>query len=68
MGILNTIMWVSLAACALLGVPFILIWWKEMDKWADDEHKRFKPIDAEEQERIVVKTSPKPTSGSTEQQ
>ncbi len=60
MDILNTVMWISLAACALLGVPFILIWWREMDKWADDEHKRFKPKTKNEPERIVLLSSSKP--------
>ena len=26
----------------LLGVPFVLIWWRIADRWADDEHKRFR--------------------------
>jgi hypothetical protein len=25
-----------------LGVPFVLIWWRVADRWADDEHKRFR--------------------------
>ncbi|MBK7403112.1 MAG: hypothetical protein IPJ41_00415 [Phycisphaerales bacterium] len=27
----------------LLGVPFVLIWWRIADRWADDKHKRFAP-------------------------
>lgn len=62
MGTLTIVMWISIAACALLGVPFILIWWREMDKWADDEHKRFKSSTNEPQERIVVSSTSKPKS------
>lgn len=29
----------------VLGVPFVLIWWRVADRWADDKHKRFKPRD-----------------------
>lgn len=29
----------------ILGTPFVLIWWKVADRWADDEHKRFKVKD-----------------------
>lgn len=27
----------------VVGVPFTLWWWKMADRWADTEHKRFKP-------------------------
>jgi hypothetical protein len=37
-----------------LGIPFTLMWWKEADKWADAEHKRFK-VKVDDRERIVVK-------------
>jgi len=30
------------AAVLVLGVPFVLVWWRIADRWADDEHKRFK--------------------------
>lgn len=26
----------------VLGVPFLLVWWKLADRWADEEHKRFR--------------------------
>jgi hypothetical protein len=25
-----------------LGIPFVLVWWRIADRWADDEHKRFR--------------------------
>lgn len=25
-----------------LGVPFVLLWWRVADRWADEEHKRFR--------------------------
>ena len=60
MGTITTVMWVSIAACVVLGVPFILIWWRDMDKWADDEQKRFKNKGADEPERIVLSSTGKP--------
>lgn len=35
------ILWAVVALA--LGTPFVLIWWKVADRWADEEHKRFKP-------------------------
>ncbi|MCL4740781.1 MAG: hypothetical protein KJZ54_01105 [Phycisphaerales bacterium] len=32
---------VTTVVVAVLGVPFILLWWKIADQWADEEHKRF---------------------------
>ncbi|MCW5775226.1 MAG: hypothetical protein KIS87_02095 [Phycisphaeraceae bacterium] len=32
---------VTTVVIAVLGVPFILLWWKIADQWADEEHKRF---------------------------
>jgi len=26
-----------------LTIPFLLLWWRAADRWADAEHKRFKP-------------------------
>ncbi len=73
MGTITTVMWISIGACVVLGVPFILIWWRDMDKWADDEHKRFKTKGTDEPERIVLSSSVKPqtpppqtTSNSTQ--
>jgi hypothetical protein len=37
----------------LLGVPFVLIWWRIADRWADEEHKRFKDRDAGEAPTVV---------------
>ncbi len=51
----TTLMWLLMAATVLVGIPFTLWWWKQADKWADAEHKRFKaPEDT--RERIVVRT------------
>lgn len=36
-------MWICIALCVVLGVPFTLLWWRDMDKWADAEHRKFKP-------------------------
>lgn len=52
-------MWISLIAIAVLGVPFILIWWRDMDRWADAEHKRFKPKERANDVVVVVKQPPK---------
>lgn len=41
--IVETVMWICIALCIVLGVPFTLLWWRDMDKWADAEHKKFKP-------------------------
>ncbi len=32
---------VTTVVIAVLGVPFILLWWKIADQWADEEHRRF---------------------------
>lgn len=43
----------------VIGIPFTLWWWKMADRWADAEHKRFKPkADAEPVDRVVIKTTP----------
>jgi hypothetical protein len=41
--IVETVMWICIALCIVLGVPFTLLWWRDMDKWADAEHRKFKP-------------------------
>jgi hypothetical protein len=41
-------MWISILWGLLTlvgGSAFVLIWWRLADKWADDEHKRFKTKD-----------------------
>jgi hypothetical protein len=54
-----TAAYVIMALCVILGVPFTLWWWREADKWADAEHKRFKPKeDASLKDAIVVKWDP----------
>ncbi|MGH7242259.1 MAG: hypothetical protein ACREJD_02440 [Phycisphaerales bacterium] len=50
-----TAMWVIMIGTAILGPPFVLWWWKFADKWADDEHKRFKPKSDAPVERVVVR-------------
>jgi hypothetical protein len=54
-------MWISLIAIGVLSVPFILIWWRDMDRWADAEHKRFKPRTQGPQDVVVVKQPQTPT-------
>ncbi len=40
----GAIIWAVVAL--VVGAPFVLVWWKIADQWADDEHKRFKAKDA----------------------
>lgn len=35
-----TEIFVTTVVIAVLGVPFILLWWKIADQWADEEHRR----------------------------
>lgn len=49
------VMWWTMIATAVLGVPFLLWWWRDADKWLADEHKRFK-VKPDPRERVVVKT------------
>lgn len=51
---LMTLMWIIMALVVLLGVPFTLWWWKQADKWANTENRRFK-VKPDTRERIVVK-------------
>jgi hypothetical protein len=39
----STLAVVIMVLVVVLGVPFTLWWWKIADRWASDEHKRFKP-------------------------
>ena len=48
------IMWIVMALVVVIGVPFTLWWWKQADKWADSEHKRFKEK-ADTRDKVVVK-------------
>ena len=52
---MGTFGWVVIGLILTLGVPFTLWWWKEADKWADKEHRRFRTKKEEPQERIVVR-------------
>ena len=45
------------AVVLVFGVPFVLIWWRLADNWADDEHKRFKARRDEGPEPTVVRRS-----------
>lgn len=45
-----------LALVAPVGIGFVLLWWKQADKWADGEHKRFKTKEESLTPRVVVKT------------
>jgi hypothetical protein len=47
-------MWISIALTGILGVPFVLLWWRLADQWADSEHKRFK-VSTDTRERVVIK-------------
>ena len=38
-----------------VGIAFVLLWWKQADKWADAEHKRFKSKDESTAPRVIVK-------------
>lgn len=53
-----TEMWIVVGLCAVLGVPFTLWWWKIADRWADAEHKRFKPKPKPKGNAVVVKLPP----------
>lgn len=56
-----TAAYVIMALCVLLGVPFTLWWWREADKWADAEHRRFKPKEDDSlKDAIVVKWEKEP--------
>ncbi|MFN9993066.1 MAG: hypothetical protein ACK54H_06955 [Phycisphaerales bacterium] len=50
----QALMWAIGALCVIIGVPFTLWWWKQADKWADAERKRFK-VKPDTRERIVVR-------------
>jgi hypothetical protein len=54
-------MWIVILGVLTIGPVFTLLWWRQADKWADAEHKRFKPRPDKNAgaERVVVKTSPR---------
>lgn len=49
---------VSIILCVVIGVPMVLLWWRDADKWADAEHKRFKPKPQRKPDNVVVVTLP----------
>lgn len=46
-------MWIVIVGIAVIAPPFTLLWWRQADKWADAEHKRFK-VKKDTRERVVV--------------
>ena len=36
-----SVFWTVTALVVVLGVPFVLLWWKLGDAWADAENRRF---------------------------
>ncbi len=51
------------AGVIVVGIPFMLIWWKIADTWADSEHKRFKSREHKGPEPQVVSRSAVETTG-----
>jgi len=41
---------VSMVLVVVIGVPFILWWWKIADRWADEEARRFGRADEKQDE------------------
>jgi hypothetical protein len=58
-------MWISIALTGILGVPFVLLWWRLADQWADSEHKRFK-VSTDTRERVVIKDPSTSIGGGSE--
>jgi|GEM_PF-6392107 len=58
-----TIMWISIALTGILGVPFVLLWWRLADQWAESERKRFK-ASTDTRERVVIKDHKSGDAGS----
>ena len=56
-------MWISIALTGILGVPFVLLWWRLADQWADSEHKRFK-VETDTRERVVIKNVDRDVNGN----
>lgn len=52
-----TLMVVTIALALAGGTLFTLWWWKQADKWADGEHKRFK-VKEDPRPKVVVKSEP----------
>jgi 4-hydroxybenzoate polyprenyltransferase len=54
--------WLVLSVIGIVfigAVVFTLIWWRLADRWADDEHKRFKSKGGPA-ERVIVQGFKKP--------
>jgi len=49
-----------MALVVLLGIPFTILWWKQADRWADKEHRRFREKPPEPAEKVVVRTDARP--------
>jgi hypothetical protein len=54
-----TIMWIIMVLVVVIGIPFTLWWWKQADRWADAEHRRFR-VKSDEREKVVVKRQERP--------
>jgi hypothetical protein len=52
-GRVDVAMWIVIVGIAVIAPPFTLLWWRQADKWADAEHKRFK-VKVDTRERVVV--------------
>jgi hypothetical protein len=50
-----TLMWIIMGLVVIIGVPFTLWWWKQADKWADSEHRRFKEK-PDTRNKVVIKS------------
>lgn len=48
-----TVLWITTIVIGALSVPFILVWWRLGDRWADSEHKRFKPRPGQTDRRVT---------------
>ena len=44
------------AVTFVIGVPFLLWWWKLADLWVSADHKRFHPKQKDDAPRVVVRT------------
>jgi hypothetical protein len=64
-----TVAYVIMGLCVVLGVPFTLWWWKEADRWASAEHRKFKPKPKEDlSDAVVVKWDRADTDHATDEQ
>lgn len=54
------------ALIIVIGVPFVLYWWKFADRWAAEEHKRFGRKPGPSVSEDVVVKSPGTGQGTEE--